>query len=82
VSTRIKDFLRRFRHRAEREAGKLSPLPSIWQAESLRAAEAALAAGRLALLGLFAALPHRAVAFPAAALRNWNRPEDLVEGIV
>ena len=59
------------------EAGRLCPLPSIWDPACLDAAEAALAAGRLALHALIAELSHGEVELPAAALRNWNRPEDL-----
>ncbi len=59
------------------EAGRLCPLPSIWDPACLDAAEAALAAGRLALHALIGDLPHQAIDLPAAALRNWNRPEDL-----
>jgi len=62
------------------EAGRLSPLPSIWEPACRDAAEAALAAGRLALHGLAAEVPHQAVALPTVALRNWNAPADLRDG--
>lgn len=60
------------------EAGRLSPLPSIWDPACLKAAEAALAAGRLALHTLIGELPHQAIDLPAAALRNWNYAQDLL----
>jgi molybdopterin-guanine dinucleotide biosynthesis protein A len=62
------------------EAGRLCPLPSIWDPACLPAAEAALAGGRLALHALIAALPRRAIALPAGALANWNAPADLGDG--
>ncbi len=59
------------------EAGRLCPLPSIWDPACLKPAEAALAAGRRALHALIARLPHQVIALPLPALANWNGPEDL-----
>jgi molybdopterin-guanine dinucleotide biosynthesis protein A len=59
-------------------AGRRQPLPSVWDPDRCRdAAREALAAGRLALELLLERLDVLAVELPAAALVNWNRPEDL-----
>lgn len=54
----------------------LHPTLSLWTPACLAPAEAALAAGHLALHALVRALPHRRVTLPAAALVNWNAPAD------
>jgi molybdopterin-guanine dinucleotide biosynthesis protein A len=59
------------------EAGRLCPLPSIWDPVCWKPAEAALAAGRFALHALIARLPHQVIALPLPTLANWNAPEDL-----
>ncbi len=53
------------------------PALSIWTSSSRRAAETALAAGRLALHALLDQLEARELDLPDAALVNWNRPGDL-----
>jgi molybdenum cofactor guanylyltransferase len=59
------------------EAGRLSPLPSIWDPACLDAAEAALAGGRFALHALIADLPHRQAELLAVSLHNWNTLDDV-----